>query len=148
MLPMPSVYLDHNATTPLAPEVLEDMLPFLRDHFGNASSIHSWGQRTRKAVEEARELVASAIGARASQIVFTSGGTEGDNTALIGAAEARRDRGRHIVTSVLEHPAVLRACDRLEEAGFEVTRLPSGPDGRSPPTSSRRACGLTPSWLR
>jgi cysteine desulfurase len=127
---MPGAYLDNNATTPVDPAVLEEMLPYLGERFGNASSIHTWGQKARAAVEEARERVAELIGANTREILFTCGGTEADNTAILGVAEVLRPRGRHIVTSLIEHPAVLRACDRLEEIGFEVTRLPAGTDGR------------------
>jgi cysteine desulfurase len=105
------------------------MLPYYRQDFGNASSIHGWGQRARAAVEEARQKVADLIGASSRDIVFTSGGTESDNTALQGVAAAARSRGNHIITTVVEHPAVLRACDRLEENGFRITRLPVDPDG-------------------
>ncbi len=126
---MKQVYLDNNATTALDARVWEAMLPYYRQDFGNASSIHGWGQRARAAVEEARQKVADLIGASSRDIVFTSGGTESDNTALQGVAAAARSRGNHIITTVVEHPAVLRACDRLEENGFRITRLPVDPDG-------------------
>ncbi len=127
---MPAAYLDNNATTPVDPVVLEEMLPYFQDRFGNASSIHAWGQKARAAVEEARERVADLIGAEPKEILFTCGGTEADNTAIIGVAELLRPRGRHIVTTLIEHPAVLRACDRLEETGFEVTRVAPDAAGR------------------
>src|ERR1700732_2498921 len=103
---MRRVYLDNNATTPLLPEVLEAMLPYYGEHFGNASSIHHYGQETRGAVERARESVAALLGCRASEIVFTSGGTEADNLAIFGMTKA----GDHIITSTTEHHAVLNAC--------------------------------------
>ena len=126
---MKQVYLDNNATTALDARVWEAMLPYYRQDFGNASSIHGWGQRARAAVEEARQKVADLIGASSRDIVFTSGGTESDNTALQGVVAAARSRGDHIITTVVEHPAVLRACDRLEENGLRITRLPVDPDG-------------------
>jgi len=121
---MKSVYMDHNATTPVRPEVLEAMLPFFRDKFGNASSIHTFGQDARAAVEEARAKVAEALGADSSEIYFTSGGTESDNMAIKGIAYASRKRGNHIITSRIEHHAVLHTCRQLEREGFEVTYVP------------------------
>ena len=121
---MHRIYLDNNATTPLLPEVFEAMCPYFGDQFGNASSIHHHGQQTRAAVEDARESVAVLLGCRASEIVFTSGGTEGDNLAIAGLVGA----GDHVVTSSIEHHAVLLACKHLEEIGAEVTVLPV--DGR------------------
>lgn len=115
------VYLDNNATTPLLPEVLEAMRPYFGERFGNASSIHSHGQQTRAAVERARESVAALIGARAAEIVFTSGGTEADNLALFGIAKA----GDHIITSTIEHHAVLNACRHLENQPSAISRQPS-----------------------
>ncbi len=117
---MRRVYLDNNATTPLLPEVFEAMRPYFGEQFGNASSIHSYGQETRAAVEDARDSVAALISARASEIVFTSGGTEGDNLALAGLVAA----GDHVVTSMIEHHAVLQAAKHLEEIGCELTFLP------------------------
>ena len=121
---MKTVYLDHCATTPLNPDVLAAMLPFLRDSFGNPSSAHTLGRAAREAVEEARGKVAALIGANPSEIVFTSGGTEADNLAIQGIARVRKDRGNHIVTSAIEHHAVLRACEYLARNGFTVTYLP------------------------
>jgi cysteine desulfurase len=118
------IYLDNNATTPVLPEVFEAMRPYFGEHFGNASSIHHHGQETRAAVEWARDLVAQLLGCRASEIVFTSGGTEGDNLAIAGLTSA----GDHIITSSIEHHAVLHACKRLEETGCDVTYVPV--DGR------------------
>src|ERR1700757_3725292 len=121
---MRRVYLDSNATTPLLPEVFEAMRPYYFDEFGNASSIHHHGQHTRAAVERARESVAALLGARAAEIVFTSGGTEADNLAIFGRVKA----GDHVITSTIEHHAVLNACKRLEAMGCEVTCIPV--DGR------------------
>src|SRR5580658_834546 len=103
---MKGVYLDFNATTPALPEVAAAMLPYLCEEYGNASSIHRWGQRARAAVEQARESVALLIGARPSEVVFTSGGTESDNLAIFGVAPAS-DRKRHVITTAIEHHAVL-----------------------------------------
>jgi cysteine desulfurase len=118
------IYLDHNATTPIAPEVLEAMLPYLKQHYGNPSSDHPLGHRAHQAIEEAREQVASLIGAVPEEIVFTSGGTEANNLAIRGSTAAA-DPGRHrIVTSQVEHPATARPCDLLETQGWTITRLP------------------------
>jgi len=132
---MMRIYLDNNATTPVLPDVLEAMRPYFGERFGNASSIHHHGQQTRAAVEHARDSVASLLGCRPSEIVFTSGGTEADNLAIAGLASA----GDHIITSSIEHHAVLHACRHLEETGCEVTYLPV--DGRSlvDPEDVRRA---------
>jgi cysteine desulfurase len=117
-----TVYLDYNATTPVLPEVVDAMLPYLRDHFGNPSSGHPFGRRAREAVESARADVAALLGCDAGEIVFTSGGTEANNLAIRGAAEARPER-RHVVTSVIEHPATEGACAWLQEHGWSVTRV-------------------------
>jgi len=122
----PSIYFDHNATTPLHPAVWEAMQPFLSDAFGNPSSLHTEGLQARDAVEEARERVARLIGANAEEMIFTSGGTEADNLAILGSVLARQRQGRHVVTSQIEHPAVLGGCHSLETQGFRVTRLPVG----------------------
>ncbi len=114
---MRRVYLDNNATTPLLPEVFEAMRPYFAEHFGNASSIHHHGQETRAAVERARESVAALLGCRSSEIVFTSGGTEGDNLAISGLVRA----GDHVISSTIEHHAVLNSCKHLEAMGCEVT---------------------------
>ena len=122
---MREVYLDHNATTPLRKEVLEAMMPYLTKEYGNASSVHSKGQSCLKAVEHSREIIGNAIGTEAVDIVFTSGGTESDNFAIIGTSIANLDKGRHIITSQIEHMAVLETCRFIEEnLGFEVTYLP------------------------
>jgi cysteine desulfurase len=126
---MARVYLDHNASTQIRPEVLEAMLPYLRDHYGNASSAHAFGQEARGALEEARGQVAALLNASASEIVFTGGGTESDNLAVIGGARALRAKGSHVVTSAIEHDAVRQAADQLEREGFTVTRVAPGPDG-------------------
>ncbi|MGH9339363.1 MAG: cysteine desulfurase NifS [Acidobacteriota bacterium] len=123
------VYLDNNATTRLDPQVLEAMKPFYLEDFGNASSIHTLGQKARAAVEEARRQVADLIGAQPREIVFTSGGTESDNMAIRGVATHNRSRGNHIITSTVEHPAILRTCEQLEKEGFRVTYIPVQKDG-------------------
>jgi cysteine desulfurase len=129
------IYLDNNATTPVLPEVLEAMHPYFGEHFGNASSIHHHGQETRAAVERARDSVASLLGSRAAEIVFSSGGTEGDNLAISGLT---RD-GDHIITSSIEHHAVLHACKHREETGCEVTYLPVDTRGLVDSDDVRRA---------
>jgi cysteine desulfurase len=128
-----SIYLDHAATTPLRPEVLSAMLPYLTDHFGNPSSIHAEGRRARQGLDEARETVGRILGAKPREVVFTSGGSEADNLALKGAAWAASARGRHIVTSSIEHKAVLNTCSVLERSGFTVTYLPVDRYGRVDP---------------
>jgi cysteine desulfurase len=126
-----TIYLDHNATTPLAPEVLDAMMPFLRDTFGNASSVYSLGREARKAVEDSREVVAGILGASDKDcICFTGSGCEADNMAIKGVAYALRRKGNHIVTSAIEHHAVLNACKFLEEEGFEVTYVKPDANGR------------------
>lgn len=131
---MRSVYLDHTATTPLDPAVLDAMQPYLCEKFGNASSIHHFGQEARAALDRSRDALAASIGARAGELFFVSGGTEADNAALKGAAYAMRARGkRHIVTSAAEHHAVLEPCRYLEAQGFSVTYLPVDVDGRVSP---------------
>ncbi len=132
---MRRAYLDNNATTPVLPEVLQAMQPYFLEQFGNASSIHHHGQQTRAAVERARASVAALLGARDSEIVFTSGGTEADNLALFGLARP----GDHIITSTIEHHAVLNACKRLEQIGCEVTYIPVDGQGRIDPEDVRRA---------
>jgi cysteine desulfurase len=129
----PLIYLDHNATAPLHPDVWEAMRPFLTDVFGNPSSLHTEGLQAREAVEEARERVARLIGARAEEMVFVSGGTEADNLAILGSVLAQRREGGHIITSQIEHPAVLGGCGALETQGFRVTRLPVGSGGTVDP---------------
>lgn len=138
-----AIYADHNATTPLRPEALAAMLPFLGPDFGNASSVHGPGRRAAAAVDDARDRVAALIGAKPAQVVFTSGGTESDNTAIWGVFDARRDRGRHLITTAVEHKAVLDPCRYVERMhGARVTRLPVDDRGRLDPDSLRAA--LTP----
>lgn len=134
-------YLDYNATTPVDPAVLEAMLPFLAGNFGNASSIHSPGQRARAAVDRARDSVATLLGAKTSEIVFTSGGTEADNLAIFGLVSgvAPKSAGRkHIITTAIEHHAVLNSCQALEQQGIEVTYVPVGSTGVIDPDEIRR----------
>ncbi|TKJ45456.1 cysteine desulfurase NifS [Candidatus Aerophobetes bacterium Ae_b3b] len=121
---MKRIYLDHNATTPLHPEVLEAMLPYYKEAFGNPSTIYSFGQETRKATDEARETVANLIGASPEEIIFTSGGTEADNLALKGVTAALEKKGKHIVASSIEHHAVLSTLKYLEKRGYKVSFLP------------------------
>ena len=123
------IYLDHAATTPLRPEALQAMLPYLQGAFGNPSSIHAVGQRARKALEDARETVAKALDCRPNEVVFTSGGTESDNAAIKGGALALRPIGNHVVTTVIEHHAVLHTCHQLESLGFDVSYVPVDRDG-------------------
>jgi cysteine desulfurase len=121
--------MDYNATTPVRPEVLEAMLPFFREQFGNPSSVHWAGRAVSGAVEKAREQVAKSINCSPAEIVFVSCGSEGDNMAIKGTAEALRDKGNHIITTSVEHPAVLNTCQYLEKQGFRVTYLPVDRDG-------------------
>jgi cysteine desulfurase len=132
---MHRVYLDNNASSPLLPEVFEAMRPYFFEQFGNASSIHQQGQQARAAVERAREQVAALLNCRAAEVVFTSGGTEGDNLALFGIVKA----GDHVITSAVEHHAVLNACKRLEELGCSVTYLPVDGQALVDPDDVRRA---------
>jgi cysteine desulfurase len=118
------VYLDHSATTPADPRVVEAMIPFFREKFGNASSVHFFGQEARSVVEKARREVASLIGARPNEVVFLSGGTEANNLAIRGIAEDLQTHGRHIITSQIEHSSVRGVCDQLEARGWQITRLP------------------------
>ncbi len=133
------VYVDHGATTPTDPRVLAAMTPFFTEKFGNPSSVHGYGQEAREAVDQARETIAAAIGAKAQEIVFTSGATEADNFAVLGAAFANESQGRHIIISSVEHHAVMEPCRFLESRGFEVTYLPVDRDGRVDPDEVSRA---------
>jgi cysteine desulfurase len=126
---MKRIYMDHSATTPVASEVVQAMLPYLSDKFGNASSLHSYGLEAKEALEESREKVAKLLGASPEEIIFTSGGTESDNLALKGIARRNRDHGKHIITSSIEHPAILETCRKLEKEGFIVTYLPVTGEG-------------------
>lgn len=121
--------MDHSATTPVAPEVLAAMLPYFGEKFGNASSLHRSGREAKEALEDSREKVAALLGARAEEIIFTSGGTESDNLALKGIARKNRKHGKHIITTQIEHPAILETCRALEKDGFEVTYLPVTGEG-------------------
>ena len=126
---MRRVYFDHSATTPADPRVVEAMLPYLSELYGNASSVHHFGQEARAAVDRARREVAALIGARPNELVFLSGGTEANNLAIRGVAESSEAHGRHIITSQIEHSAVSGVCDALEKRGWEITRLPVYDDG-------------------
>ncbi|MDH4291953.1 MAG: cysteine desulfurase NifS [Dehalococcoidia bacterium] len=136
---MRRIYLDHAATTPTHPEVVKAMLPYFADSFGNPSSIYSYGQEARGAMEEARIKVAELIGARSEEIIFTSGGTEADNFALKGVADASEHKGNHIITTSIEHHAVLEVCRFLERRGFEITYLPVNEYGLVDPDDVRKA---------
>src|SRR6516225_8520087 len=134
------IYMDNHATTPVDPRVLEAMLPYFTDKFGNAASRnHSFGWAGEEAVENARQQVASLVGATAKEIIFTSGATESDNLMIKGVAEMYRDKGNHIITQAIEHKAVLDTCKNLEKHGFEVTYLPVQRDGRVDPEDVRKA---------
>ena len=131
------IYLDHNATTPLGEDVLQEMLPFLGDRYGNPSSIHAAGQQALRALDRARRRVAAFVGAEPAEIVFTASGTEADNLALRGVVEPRllRGAGAHVVTTAVEHPAVLETCKALSARGARVTYLPVDGHGRVDPRS-------------
>ena len=133
------IYLDYNATTPIDPHVRDAMLPFLDQHFGNPSSSHWFGAQTKKAVEKARRQVASALGCDSDEILFTSGGSESNNLAIKGYALAHRDEGRHIITSAVEHPAVLNVCAYLKENGFRITIVPVDEFGAVAPKDVEQA---------
>jgi cysteine desulfurase len=124
------IYLDHNATTPLHPEVFEVMLPVLKEYFGNPSSIHSEGRKARVFLDEAREKVAGLVGANPGEIIFTSGGTESNNIAILGVALSREKKDARIITSSIEHPSVLNPCKQLERLGFQIDHLPVDLKGR------------------
>jgi cysteine desulfurase len=133
------VYMDHAATTFTKPEVAESMLPFLKEQFGNPSSLYSIGREGKEAVEKAREQLAKALGAKPEEIYFTSGGTESDNWAVKGTAFSRRKKGKHIITTSIEHHAVLYPCEYLESQGFEVTYLPVDSSGLVDPAEVEAA---------
>ena len=128
------LYFDHAATTPVKNEVLNEMLPFFSNNFGNASSIYSIGRRSKKALDTARARVAKAIGCTEKEVYFTSCGSESDNLAIKGVAYANKEKGKHIITSKIEHPAVLNTCKTLEKDGYEVTYLN---------VDEKRICGFT-----
>ncbi|MCX8044813.1 MAG: cysteine desulfurase [Desulfobacterota bacterium] len=136
---MPMIYLDHNATTPLDPRVLKTMLPFFKKSFGNPSSYHRHGREAREALEKARHTVAHLLGAMPREIVFTSSATEANNLALRGVVRALRNKGRHIITSSIEHHAVLKTCRALEQDGCQITFLPVDGCGRVDPNTVSRA---------
>ena len=139
------IYLDYNATTPIAPEVAEAMIPYLYEHFGNPSSSHAYGADVRKAVVKARARVAALLGCRAEEIVFTSGGSESNNAVIQGVARQLRSRGRHLITSAIEHPAILEPLKALSKEGYRVTRLPVDARGRVDPDSL--AAEITPETI-
>src|SRR5436309_248359 len=140
------IYMDHHATTPLDPRVLDAMLPFFTDRFGNAASRnHSFGWAAEEAVENARAQVAALIGAAPKEVIFTSGATESDNLMIKGVAEMYREKGNHIITQAIEHKAVLDTCKRLEKYGYEVTYLPVQRDGRVNLDDLRKA--ITPKTI-
>ncbi|MDX8289951.1 cysteine desulfurase family protein [Metabacillus indicus] len=126
---MDRIYLDHAATSPMHPAVIEQMVPHMQNVFGNPSSIHGFGRESRRLLDEARSVIAASLHARPKEIIFTSGGTEADNMAILGTASAYRHKGNHIITTQVEHHAVLNTCKNLEKQGFEVTYLPVGTDG-------------------
>src|SRR5436190_11064703 len=128
---MRTVYFDYNATTPLDPHVRDAMLPYLGEVFGNPSSVHSIGRQARALLDEARDRAAAVLKCKPSEMIFTSGGTESTNLAIFGVARLRKEKGKHIVTSKVEHHAVLNCCEYLEKKeGFEVTYLPVDSEGR------------------
>ena len=127
------LYLDYNATTPIDPEVVEEMLPFIHGSFGNPSSSYAIGKKNKEAVNKARIQVADLLNADPGEIIFTSGGTESNNHAIRGIAFANRDKGKHIITSAIEHPAVTEVCDYLYSLGFEITYLPVDRNGKTDP---------------
>ena len=120
---MKNIYFDNAATTKLDDEVLKEMMPYLKENYGNASSIYKLGREARKAIEETREKVAKILNCKPSEVYFTAGGSESDNTAIKGIAHSYKNRGNHIITSKIEHPAVLESCKELENEGFEVTYI-------------------------
>ena len=136
---MERIYMDHAATTAVRPEVLEAMLPYFTEHFGNPSSIYGLAKDSKKAMEAARAQVAAGLGAQPEEIFFTGGGSESDNWALIGIAEARENKGKHIITSAIEHHAILHTCEYLERRGFSVTYLPVDEYGMVNPEDLRKA---------
>jgi cysteine desulfurase len=145
MLENPPIYLDYNATTPIAKEVADSMMPFLYDHFGNPSSTHPYGVQAKLAVEKARKQIAATINAQPNEIIFTSGGTESNNIAIRGYALANQGKGHHIITSTIEHPAVLEVCQHLETLGFSIDYLPVDKYGWVDPADLQDA--MTPSTI-
>ena len=133
------VYLDNAATTKVRPEVVEAMLPYFTEIYGNASAVYDFGQKCKQAIEDARETIAASIGTKAANIYFTAGGSESDNWALKGVAEAYGDKGKHIITTKIEHHAILHTCAYLEQHGYEVTYLDVDADGLVSPEALRQA---------
>jgi cysteine desulfurase len=133
------IYLDHAATTPIRPEVLDIMVPLYSNLYGNASSTHTFGREARRALTDARDSMSGIIGCKPSELIFTSGGTESDNMAIFGAAEALAPKGKHIITSQIEHHAVLHSFERLARLGWDVTYIPAGPTGRIQPEQLEQA---------
>lgn len=133
------VYLDNAATTKVRPEVVEAMLPYFTEIYGNASAVYDFGQKCKQAMEDARETIAASIGTKAANIYFTAGGSESDNWALKGVAEAYGDKGKHIITTKIEHHAILHTCAYLEQQGYEVTYLDVDADGLVSPETLRQA---------
>jgi cysteine desulfurase len=142
---MPAIYLDYNATTPLDPAVIQAMQPYITTHYGNPSSAHVYGRAAKEAVERARAQVADLLGCAPEEVIFTSGGSEANNTVLKGVACAYRHRGNHIITSQVEHPAIISPCRFLERQGVRVTYLPVDGTGMVDPDDVRRA--LTPQTI-
>src|ERR1019366_6434846 len=140
-IPVPrTIYFDYNATTPLDPAVRDAMLPFLGDVWGNPSSVHHVGRKARSLLDDARDRAAIFLGAKPSEIIFTSGGTEANNLAIFGTARLLKAKGRHLITSAVEHDAVLQSFNHLERnEGFEVTRLPVNSEGRVSPDDLKKA---------
>lgn len=136
---MKMIYMDYAATTPTDQAVVDAMTPFFQNVFGNPSSLHSFGQEAKNAVEAARQTIAASIGAKPQEIVFTSGGSESDNFAIKGAACALKNKGNHIITSSIEHHAVLESCRFLEKNGFEVTHVPVDGEGLVDPADVEKA---------
>lgn len=136
---MRRVYLDHSATTPVDPEVAQLMMTYYTEKYGNPSSVHSFGQEAKEGLEKAREQAAALIGAQPSEITFTSGGTEADNMAILGTADTQRKKGKHIITSAVEHHAVLETCEYLEKNGFDLTIIPVDEEGFINPKDVEKA---------
>jgi len=147
-MPTKAIYLDYNATTPVDDRVADSMLPYLYEHFGNPSSSHIFGIEAKKGVERARAQIAKMLGCKVDEIIFTSGGSESNNQAIKGAALANRKKGNHIITSSIEHPAVLEVCEYLRKNGFKITILPVDEKGRVDPFDVERAITLQtiPMW--
>src|ERR1700733_1772973 len=137
-----TIYFDYNATTPLDPAVRDAILPFLGEVWGNPSSVHHVGRKARALLDDARDRAAKFLGAKPSEIIFTSGGTESNNLAIFGTARALKSKGKHLITCAIEHDAVLQSFDYLEnKEGFQVTRLPGNSEGRVAPDDLKKAIG-------